>query len=151
MKIDFLAFRPPRIAQLFVVIAFLLHWFTPLQTVQVFHSEKSGILLGIIGFSIMMSAWWLFKKANTGICPTTAASYLVINGVFRFSRNPMYFGMVSMLCAFAFYFGSVPFYLATVAFFCVINFVFCPYEESKLEAEIGQQYLTYKSKVRRWL
>jgi protein-S-isoprenylcysteine O-methyltransferase Ste14 len=151
MSIQVINYRPPKIAQLLVLAAVVLHWATPLGRLDIFSNQVFGISLGIGGFGVMMWGWWLFKKYDTAICPTAKTDRLVTSGAYRFTRNPMYSGMILMLLALAIFVGTFPFYLAAVACFIVINTVFCPYEESKLTETFGDTYLYYKNKVRRWL
>lgn len=151
MKIQIIDYRPPRIAQLFVLAAALLHWTTPLSQLHVYSNQVLGIILGIGGFVMMMWGWWLFKKRDVAICPTAETARLVTHAIYRFTRNPMYLGLVLMLVGLAIYVGTPPFYLAAIAYFAVINWVFCPYEEAKLANSFGQEYLNYKERVRRWL
>jgi len=67
----------------------------------------------------------------------------------EFCRNGIKCGCLDS-CS-AIFFGTLPFYIAVIAYFAVINYGFCPYEESKLCEEIGEEYIVYTSKVRRWL
>jgi protein-S-isoprenylcysteine O-methyltransferase Ste14 len=151
MKLRIIDYRPPKIAQLFVLSAALLHWATPLSHLHIYSNRVAGIVLGLAGFVIMMWGWWLFRKFDTAICPTAKADSLVTSGIYRLTRNPMYLGLVSMLLALAFAVGTFPFYLAAAAYFMVINQVFCPYEERKLAKAFAAEYLAYKIKVRRWI
>lgn len=150
MKIKIIDYRPPRIAQIFVLVAALLHWATPLSQLHVYSNQALGIILGIGGFGVMMWGWWLFKRYDTAICPTAKTDHLVTSGIYRISRNPMYLGVISMLLSVAIIVGTFPFYLATAAYFLVLNNVFCPYEERKLAEVFGYTYTSYKNKVRRW-
>ncbi len=151
MNIHITDFRPPKIAQLLVLVAAVLNWTTPLGKLQIYSNRVPGIVLGIFGFAIMIWSWWLFKKVDTAICPTSKSDYLVTSGIFRVTRNPMYLGMIAMLFAMAIFVGTLPFYLAGLAYFVIINNFFCPYEENKLAQSFGDSYLSYKSKVGRWL
>ena len=151
MKIRIIDYRPPRIAQLFVLAAAVLHWATPLSRLHIYSNWVLGMVLGIGGFGIMMWGWWIFKKSDIAICPTAKTDHLVTSGVYRFTRNPMYLGLISMLLALALFVGTSPFYLSTAAYFLVIDNVFCPYEEGKLVEAFGDRYTSYQSKVRRWL
>ena len=144
-------FRPPRIGMLFVLVATGMHLFLPVWGSFQLSLPVVGATLALLGFSIMMRAWWLFKKGEVAICPTAPTARLVTSGIYRFSRNPMYLGMVSMLLGLAAYVGSPPFYLAAAGYFAVLNFVFCPYEEAKLERAFEQEFSNYKARVRRWL
>lgn len=151
MKIRIIDYRTPKIAQLFVLAAALLHWATPLGQLNIYSNQVFGIVLGLVGFGVMMWGWWLFKKADTAICPTAETNQLVTSGAYRLTRNPMYLGVIGMLLAIAIFIGTLPFYLATGAYFLIMNNVFCPYEENKLTVAFGDMYLSYKNGVRRWL
>jgi len=67
------------------------------------------------------------------------------------SRNPIYLGMVLMLVGCAIYAGTLLFYLVAALYFAIINIVFCPYEEQKMQGTFGEEFLAYKRSVRRWL
>ena len=150
MKFNIISFRPPRIALVLVVSAFLIDWATPIQTLDIYSNQKLGYLLLITGFTLMMWAWLLFKKHQAAICPTAATTFLVVSGIYQFTRNPMYLGMHLMLLALSLIVGSLVFYLVTVIYIAIINCFFCPYEEGKLEEYFGDSYRTYKTSVRRW-
>jgi len=93
----------------------------------------------------------MFVKADTGLEPFDDATTLVTGGFYRITRNPMYLGMFLMLFGVAFLLGSVSALLPLVLFVLVIRYNFVLGEERFLEAAFGQQYLDYKSAVRRWI
>lgn len=99
----------------------------------------------------MIRAWWLFKLADTAICPTAAATTLIIHDVFSFSRNPMCLGITMILGGLAMAVGALYFYAATMAFFVLMDRIFCPYEEQKSRQEFGASYVAYQKHVGRWL
>jgi protein-S-isoprenylcysteine O-methyltransferase Ste14 len=140
--------RPPRIAMSLVAAAAALHLLFPLTVVP--PSSVGGLLVGTAGFSLMMRAWWLFRRAGTAICPTDRASALLTGDVYGFTRNPMYLGMVMILLGFAIGFGTVPFFAAAALLFAILNFVFCPFEENRLHAAFPA-YAAYAARVRRWI
>jgi protein-S-isoprenylcysteine O-methyltransferase Ste14 len=143
--------RPPRIAMVFTLIAALFQWILNLGESTRFSFPRAGIILGFIGFFIMMWAWLLFRRQKLAICPTAHTASIIKNGPYRFSRNPMYLGMVLMLFGLALYFGTVPFFLSAIGYFAIINYVFSPYEENKLSEAFGKEYEAYAKRVRRWL
>lgn len=104
-----------------------------------------------LGFAIMISAWWQFRQREIAICPTAPTEELITNGVYAYTRNPMYLGMVMMMFGVALFFGSAPYYLAAGALFAILNWVFCPYEESKLRSTFGKRYVAYTTTARRWI
>jgi len=143
-----LEYRPPRIAMTLLLVAAAIHLLAP---IHLYASFVIAIALGTSGFAVMMWAWWQFQQYEVAICPTEKTDRLITDGVYRFTRNPMYLGMLMMLAGIAAWFGTLPFYFAVIALFAIINQSFCPYEESKLEAAFGRSYETYKSQVRRWI
>ena len=99
----------------------------------------------------MIQAWWQFRQTDVAICPTEKTTELITDGIYRFTRNPMYLGMVMMLTGVAMFVGTLPFYVAAVALFAILNFVFCPYEEEKLSRTFGSRFEQYRGRARRWL
>jgi len=144
-----LEFRPPRIAMLLMIIAIAVHWLIPISILP--SSLMVAAFAETTGFLIMLRAWWLFKVGQTAICPTAETTVLITHDVFTVSRNPMYLGMVLMLVGCAIYTGTLPFYLVAALYFAIINIVFCPYEEQKLQRTFGEEFLVYRRSVRRWL
>ena len=151
MNVRVIDYRPPKIAQLFLLVAMILNWLTPMSELIIYSNQLLGLIMGISGFGVMMSGWWLFRKFDTAVCPTARTDHLVTSGVYRYTRNPMYLGVITMLLAVAIYVGTLPFYLATIAYFVVINNNFCPYEEDKLTRAFGDTYISYKKRVRCWI
>ena len=131
----------------------LLALFTYLLVPLVMHDPTPivGVLIGAAAFSIMIRAWWLFRVADTALCPTDVTSELIVNDVYRVSRHPMYLGITLMVFGTAIGTGSAAFYTAALANFAVLNQVFCPYEEAKLSRQFGARYRAYARRVRRWI
>lgn len=146
-----LAYRPPRIAALLVVVAFGLCYFSPAKTILFIPYKFIGTVCIISGFSIMMWAWCLFKKAATAICPTAETATLVTHGAYRICRNPMYLRMLLILFGTAFLMGAVPAFLAPALFFVSMDKIFIPYEEEKLHKRFGDRYARYAKQTRQWL
>lgn len=142
--------RPPRIAFALLGTATAANWLLPWQQTVMSPLPVAALLTVAGGFSIMIAAWWRFRRRDVAICPTEPTAMLIRDGVYCISRNPMYLGMVVMLCGVALWFATAPFIVAAVTFFFVIDLVFCPYEERKLKAAFGAQYESYCNEVRRW-
>ena len=110
----------------------------------------AGVIAVFLGIAMAAIPAGAFRKAGTGIRPFDEATILVTNGFYRYTRNPMYLGMFLMLAGAAFLMGSVGAALPVFAFMLIIRSNFVMGEERFLEASFGQQYLDYKSTVRRW-
>ena len=146
-----LAHKPPRIAMLLLLAAAVINWITPLHERHLITSAGTAVVLGFTGFAVMIRAWWQFRQHAVAICPTEKTSALITDGIYRYTRNPMYLGMLMMLVAVALWIGTPPFMLAAVTFFLIMDRLFCPYEEDKLQAAFSDAYRAYASRIRRWL
>ena len=107
----------------------------------------------ILGPFILISAVRSFKAEQTTINPINInnASSLVISGVFKHSRNPMYLGMVFILLALSFRFNLVGGILFTFIFIMYITkFQIIP-EEAAMKSIFGEDFNKYKNKTRRWI
>jgi protein-S-isoprenylcysteine O-methyltransferase Ste14 len=151
MRVSFIDYRPPRIALAMIAVAVGLQLLWPASRSVVLAAPVVGAALATAGFALMASAWWQFKEAEIAICPTAHTARLLTGGVYRFTRNPMYLGVISMLLGLALAAGTAPFYVVALLYFMVINGVFCPYEEAKLRRSFGGRYAEYEARVRRWL
>ena len=143
--------RPPQIAGLLLAVSAGLHFALPKAHRLDFACIACGVGAFVVGFLVMMWAWWLFRQSGTPIRPTDRASSLVTSGPYRFSRNPMYLGIVVMLLGIALWLGSWPMLIAPVGFFVFMSLVFIPYEEQRLRETFGDAYASYAQRVRRWI
>jgi protein-S-isoprenylcysteine O-methyltransferase Ste14 len=107
----------------------------------------------IIGFGFGMMVWIrsLFLKNATTLQLYEKPTSLVISGPFRFSRNPIYLGMASILLGVAVLSGTLVTLAFPIIFIVLITFVIIPGEERKLENIFGEPYREYKKSVRRWI
>lgn len=110
-----------------------------------------GAVLAVPGLALLFWAWLHFFRNKTTPIPTAEPSALVIEGPYRISRNPMYLGFLLVLGGVAFFAGSPLYWLAPAGFFWIIDRLFIPYEEAKLERLFGEDYTRLKQATRRWL
>jgi protein-S-isoprenylcysteine O-methyltransferase Ste14 len=151
MNTNLIEYKPPRIAMALLTFATVFHAAFPAQSSYFYSSVILSVALVSAGFTVMMLAWWKFKQRKVAICPTADTDYLITDGIYRLTRNPMYLGMVAMLGGVAVFFGTLPFFAVTIVYFILIDRWFCPYEEEKLLVTFGRDYDAYRSKVRRWV
>ncbi len=143
--------NPPAYLLACLVLMFALRLWLPLYEFVDPPQAYAGLVAVLFGIVVSAGSSGLFKKAGTGVEPFSEASVLVTGGLYRFSRNPMYLGMFIMLLGFAFMMGRLGALLPLPFFMLIISQRFVIPEESFLEAAFGQEYLDYKSRVRRWL
>jgi len=109
-----------------------------------------GVALAVLGLGLNVIGDRQFQRAKTTMNPFGKPRVLVTAGVFRYSRHPMYLGMVLLTIGLAIFIGyATPF--AGAALWAVLNYRFIPHEEHTLSASFGQQYERYRTSTRRWL
>ena len=119
------------------------------------HSALTSLALIIAGLGVIIEGLSVssFVRAKTTVNPLQPqrANKLVISGMNRFSRNPMYLGMLLLLTAWAIFLGYPVGVMPVVGFVNYITTFQIKPEEAALENVFGDEYLAYKSKVRRWI
>lgn len=134
-----------------LILAASVQVLTPAGEAHVFSSLPVGAAAVTGGFLVMMWAWRQFRQRRLAICPTAKTDSLITGGIYRYTRNPMYLGMIMMMLGTAALVGTIPFYLAAVMYFLIMNQTFCRYEEDKLADAFGDEYESYRAEVRRWV
>jgi len=110
-------------------------------------------VLVLLGLLFDLAGLLVFLRQRTSINPLRPerASALVTNGVYRFTRNPMYVGLCCLLLALAVFLRSPWALLGPVLFVAwITRFQIVP-EERILEGKFGEDYRAYRTRVRRWL
>ncbi|WP_405382512.1 methyltransferase family protein [Maribacter sp. LLG6340-A2] len=101
---------------------------------------------------IVVTSLFQFYRAKTTVDPTrpNKASNLVVDGVFKYSRNPMYLAMLLFLLALGVYLGNAFNTLVAAGFVAYMNrFQIIP-EELSLKEKFGRAYKEYCTLTRRW-
>lgn len=108
---------------------------------------------GVAGLAIEATSIAAFVRARTTVNPLapSRSAKLVVGGLYRFSRNPMYVGMLFLLIAAFFYFGEAANAAFAALFVFLLNALQIKPEEKALEEKFGDEYRAYKARVRRWL
>lgn len=143
---------PPPIVAIFigVCIYFSRGWLPQFESDSLFYAGLGFELLAVV---INLTAIFSFIKDKTTINPVKphTATSLVTTGVFAFSRNPMYLGLLLFLFGFALQFnviGGIPLLVLFVLY--THTFQILPEERAMLEI-FGNEYRDYMKQVRRWL
>lgn len=143
--------KPPYIAITLLFLSWLVDYLFP-QFRFIFGIYRYiGILALILGLSITFYSFHLFKKNKTPIIPGQKPEFMVIEGAYKFTRNPMYSGVTIGLFGVSFYIGNFISFLSPILFFLIMNYQFVPKEEKMLEQIFGKKYIDYKKRVRRWI
>jgi len=112
-----------------------------------------GIFVSTIGFLLLIVSIKSFIDNKTTINPLNLkkSTYLVTSGVFRFSRNPMYLGMLLFLLGTAIILNIIGGLIISILFIFYMNFFQIIPEEKALENLFGKNYRNYRKTVRRWI
>ncbi|PHS71823.1 MAG: hypothetical protein COB22_06520 [Cycloclasticus sp.] len=102
----------------------------------------------IIAYACLL--FWREKTTANPITPENAST-LVTTGIYGISRNPIYLGFLSILIASAFLFSNYINFFLLPLFVLLVNKMYISGEEKALESIFGNEFIAYKSKVRRWV
>lgn len=143
--------KPPHIAITLLILSWLLNYSYP--QFRFIHGNfwYIGVLIFIAGLSMTFYSFYLFKKNKTPILPGQKPTFMVIEGMYKVTRNPMYLGVTTALLGVSVYIGNFLALFSPLIFFLVMNFVYIPFEERLLAKLFGNKYLDYKKRVRRWI
>jgi protein-S-isoprenylcysteine O-methyltransferase Ste14 len=111
----------------------------------------SGMAIAAAAGVLSGSAASRFQRARTGIKPFSAATTLVTTGAYRWTRNPMYVGLVGITVGGAIALGTCLPALVPVLLLVLLDRRFVRAEEAFLQQRFGAAYDDYRARVRRWL
>jgi protein-S-isoprenylcysteine O-methyltransferase Ste14 len=142
---------PPRYFNIILVVAVLLHFLIPVK--KLIHPPFTylGIISIILGLALNIWSVRFLRGNQTAIEFDKNPSHLVTNGPFGISRNPIYLSGLMLSIGIAIFLGSLITFLFPVLLLLISDRVYIPSEEETLENTFGDEYRTYKQKVRRWL
>jgi protein-S-isoprenylcysteine O-methyltransferase Ste14 len=144
--------RPPIAWALAVLAGIALNWLLPLPF---FPAAASASWLGAMVFILALAlvAWAIITMTRAGSnVPTNLPSTTIVEtGPYRFTRNPIYLGMVLGLIGLAIAFNGFWLLMTLVPFALVIRYGVIAREEAYLERKFGDVYRRYRARVRRWL
>ena len=142
---------PPILALIMIALIYLSSLFIEQATFN--YQGSLSILALILGFACLLPSFKLFAKFKTTITPLkpSTSTALVTEGMYRYSRNPMYLGLLLITIASTIWFGTWLGIIINIVFIFLINFLqIIPEEEALLEI-FGEEYEEYKKNVRRWI
>jgi protein-S-isoprenylcysteine O-methyltransferase Ste14 len=112
----------------------------------------AGLLLIFDGLYIMILTITMFVRIGKGtLAPWSPTGKLVIDGMYKFVRNPMIIGVLIVLTGESIAILSLNIFIWTLIFFIINNIWYIFYEEPDLEKKFGDEYRKYKKSVPRWI
>jgi len=147
----FAKFNPPIIYRSFIVLMIVIYLTLPATRVIPFPANLTGIVLFLMGAHMASSAKKRFQERNIPIRPQDTPMALETDGAFRYTRNPMYLGIAIGLLGLAVLMRSYVNLAFPIVFLIVMDVAFVRREEEILEERLGDEYLAYKARIRRWI
>lgn len=142
---------PPIWALLALLASLALHHWLPLVRLLRAPWSWSGVVPIVLALLLTPPAILLFRRSGTPVIPFERSTTLVTSGAYRFTRNPMYLGLTMLLLGVAMLQGSLGAFLPIPLFMLVVQKRFIEGEERFLTEIFGEQYLSYRRRVRRWI
>lgn len=144
---------PPLVALFTALLMYAATLLLPTIMVSIpFNIIICGILF-VISASVMGAGVWEFRQRSTTVNPLKpdTASTLVSTGIFKYTRNPMYLGMVGFLLSLFFYLGNLV-SVVMIPLFIVYIYQFQIKPEERAMAKLfSSDFETYKDRVSRWI
>ena len=110
-----------------------------------------GGLLAAFGVAILVECFWRFASEGRGTpAPIAPTETLVVSGLYRHVRNPMYVAVLAVIAGQAMLFGSVVLLAYAAGVWLFVHGFVLLYEEPTLGRKFGRSYEAYRVNVRRW-
>ena len=145
---------PPLIYAAFFLLSFLLQGYFTIKGAFFFHSHWANIIGSIfyfVGIVFIFPAMFEFVKSKNTIITAKPATSLQTKGIYSYSRNPMYIGVLLIYLGLTLQFGNwwtlilAPFLVAFITYRVIRP------EERYLTRAFGDEYTNYQKQVRRWI
>ena len=148
-------------ALFFVVVPFMIAgplpwWITHWQLRPPFFGSEltrvAGVVLIVAGLPVLLDSFRRFAVEGLGTpAPVAPPEQLVVTGLYRHVRNPMYVAVLALLIGQALLFGSIALLAVSAMFWLAIHLFVVLYEEPTLEETFGSKYTSYRASVPRWI
>ena len=117
------------------------------------NQDLISIIILLIGILILINPIFKFIKSKTTIDPIKfkKVNKLIISGIYKYSRNPMYLGLLMIVISTSIFFLNILSITTPFLFYCWINRFQIKREEIFLTEKFGKEYILYKTKTRRWI
>ncbi|HLX95337.1 MAG TPA: isoprenylcysteine carboxylmethyltransferase family protein [Verrucomicrobiae bacterium] len=142
---------PPLIFLGALGLGLLLHWWIPVHPFPAWFSRPLGAGLCLVSVTVGIWGSTIMRRAGTNVRPDRPVTALVIDGPFRFSRNPLYLSLTALYLGITLLCDALWPFTTLVPLLAVVHWRIVLREERFLEAKFGDAYRAYKIRVRRWL
>ena len=145
------AFHPPLLLVASLGLGFLLRWLAPLPVLMSTASAMIGPAVVALAFGLFFWAAGTMLRGRASIPTNRPTDAIVTGGPFRFSRNPIYLSMILLHVGVGTWTKSPWFFVLAAISVALLTWGVIAREERYLERKFGDEYLSYASRVRRWI
>ena len=142
---------PPALYGGTLLVGLMLHFIFPAAFLPRGIAFIAGLLTILCAALIAVAAFRTMNRAQTAINPALATTAIVSDSVFGLSRNPIYLSLTLLYIGIALVFNALWALLILIPLLIVVQNGIIKREEVYLERKFGEEYLSYKARVRRWL
>lgn len=142
---------PPLIFSVFLIVGILYDssWINGQLPPAPF--TVTGVVFFLAALLLLLLSAEKFRRAKTHLEPWKPTTSIVTDGIYKYSRNPIYVGMAVAYTGISIAAASWPALVLLLPCLIIIHYYVIAKEEAYLEDKFGKEYLDYKDKVRRWL
>ena len=116
-----------------------------------FRSKPIGILFILVSLIIFYISIKQFNKHSEDPIPTSPSNLIIINGIYSYTRNPMYLALLLMQIGIGMLLSVIHIVMFTVLTYLILKYFVIFPEEKYLEDKFGDIYVRYKKSVNRWI
>lgn len=140
---------PPFLVLFALIAGIVLNWMIPMSFG--YNMGWAGFIMFIICLAGLKCTFKNFKEADTNLSPRDPSTTIVTDGLYRYSRNPIYVSFLIGFIGLSFMADAPMMMLMVIPLFYTLALGVIIPEEEYLADKFGEEYTTYKKKVRRWL
>lgn len=141
---------PPVHLFICLLLMLVLDYYLPLYEYSFPYARSAGIVILLCGLGLIIYCAGLFKRAGTPIIPFEKSTRLITGGIYRYTRNPIYLGMLVILLGAALALHSLSPLFVIPIFYLIIVYGYILDEEKFLEGLFGDEFVRYCRQVGRW-
>jgi len=145
---------PPLVPLAILALSVVLQWLAPLHLLTAIEPAPrmiSGAIVAVAGVLATVNGGRTLTRRHTNVNPSLPTLALATDGIFRFTRNPMYVGGMTVLAGIALIFALDWLVLLMVPATFVLHHGIVSREERYLLRKFGDEYRSYRAKAPRYL
>jgi protein-S-isoprenylcysteine O-methyltransferase Ste14 len=142
---------PPTFFIICAVIMIFIGLIWPVKNIITFPYNLIGILVLFFGLGISMWGSNKFRQVGTNIQTFDEPDILITDGLFKYSRNPMYLGFLTALLGLFIILGAVSPIILVFIFLIITDQWYITFEEEMMVRKFGKKYIDYQSMTRKWI